>query len=103
MPASPPNKAASPVETGIPAPVDSQSPLIGFRLLLAVTLFMLLSLAEMIPVLGVVRPTLLLTLVLIGVSIANFSRIKHRLANPAAKSVTGLALYVLFTFPLAYW
>ncbi|HUQ10641.1 MAG TPA: O-antigen ligase family protein [Steroidobacteraceae bacterium] len=104
MPASPPNKAAAADPTGtLPAPVEAQSPLIGFRLLLAVTLFMLLSLAEQVPALGIFRPTLLLTLVLIGISIANFARIKHRLANPAAKSVTGLALYILLTFPLAYW
>jgi putative inorganic carbon (HCO3(-)) transporter len=100
---SPPNKRAAPDPTITQSLPDSQSPVIGFRLLLLVTLFMLLSLAEQIPGLGAARPTLLLTLVLIVISIANFSRVKHRLQNPAAKAVTGLAIYILVTFPLAYW
>lgn len=104
MRASPPKPAATPDPDGtIPVPDDAQSPLLGFRLLLAITLFMLLSLAEQIPGIAVVRPTLLLTLILIGVTIANFSKLKHRLRNPASKAVTGLAIYILVTFPLAYW
>ncbi|MEO8017812.1 MAG: O-antigen ligase family protein [Pseudomonadota bacterium] len=104
MPASPPKKATASDATRTPSsPVEEQSPLIGFRLLVALTLFMLLSLSEQIPGLGALRPSLLLTLVLIGITIANFTRVKHRLQNPAAKAVTGLAIYILVTIPLVYW
>jgi len=100
---SPPKKRAASDPTTTQSLPDGQAPLIGFRLLLALTLFMLLSLAEQIPGVAAVRPTLLLTLVLIGISIANFARVKHSLQNPATKAVTGLAVYILVTFPLAYW
>src|SRR5262245_29295444 len=104
MRASSPKPVAAPDPDGtIPVPGDAQSPLIGFRLLLAITLFMLLSLSEQIPGIAVIRPTLLLTLILIGVTIANLAQLKHRLRNPASKAVTGLAIYILVTFPLAYW
>lgn len=82
---------------------DGQAPLFGFRLLLGITVFMLLSISEWIPALGVIRPTLLMTLILIGVSISNFTRLKHRIQNPASNALTGLTIYIVVTIPLAFW
>jgi putative inorganic carbon (HCO3(-)) transporter len=86
-----------------PQPVVGEAPRAGFTILIAITLCMLLSIPEWVPGLGVVHPTVILTLVLIAMSVANFARLKHRIQNPPARALIGMVVYILVTIPLVYW